>query len=137
MFDWGFWELVIIAVVALVVIGPERLPKVARIAGLWIGRARRTLSSVQDEIRRELKADELKAILDKQARSRPLETILEETIMGDRPAQDPASSRRTPSRERDQEATANVPSGSPSAGRATIPSQTGSGSDRDPRAGSE
>ena len=78
MFDMGFWELLLIGVVALVVIGPERLPKVARIAGLWLGRARRTLSSVQDEIRRELKADELKEILDKQARSRPLESILEE-----------------------------------------------------------
>ncbi|UHD18553.1 Sec-independent protein translocase protein TatB [Thiocapsa bogorovii] len=78
MFDMGFWELLVIGVVALVVIGPERLPKVARIAGLWLGRARRTLSSVQEEIRRELKADELKEILDKQARSRPLESILEE-----------------------------------------------------------
>jgi sec-independent protein translocase protein TatB len=86
MFDMGFWELMVIGVVALVVIGPERLPKVARIAGLWLGRARRTLSSVQDEIRRELKADELKEILDKQARSRPLESILEE----------PAKSTATP-----------------------------------------
>jgi sec-independent protein translocase protein TatB len=78
MFDMGFWELIVIGVVALVVIGPERLPKVARIAGLWLGRARRTLTSVQDEIRRELKADELKEIMEKQARVRPLETILEE-----------------------------------------------------------
>jgi sec-independent protein translocase protein TatB len=81
MFDIGFWELVVVGIVALVVIGPERLPKVARIAGLWLGRARRTLASVQDEIRRELKADELKEILDKQARSRPLETILEEPFI--------------------------------------------------------
>ncbi|CRI64557.1 Sec-independent protein translocase protein tatB homolog [Thiocapsa sp. KS1] len=80
MFDIGFWELVVIGVVALVVIGPERLPKVARIAGLWLGRARRTLASVQDEIRRELKADELKEILEKQARSLPLESILEEPV---------------------------------------------------------
>ncbi len=78
MFDMGFWEMVVIGIVALVVIGPERLPKVARIAGLWLGRARRTLASVQDEVRRELKADELKEIMEKQARSRPLETILEE-----------------------------------------------------------
>jgi sec-independent protein translocase protein TatB len=96
MFDMGFWELVVIGVVALVVIGPERLPRVARIAGLWLGRARRTLSSVQDEIRRELKADELKEILDKQARSRPLETILEEPrqrtevpVSGSDPARSP------------------------------------------------
>ena len=77
MFDVGFWELVLIAVVALVVIGPERLPKVARIAGMWLGRARRTLASVKEEIDRELKAEELKEILEKQARSNPLESILE------------------------------------------------------------
>lgn len=78
MFDVGFWELILISVVALLVIGPERLPKVARIAGLWVGRARRTLTSVKAEIDRELKADELKQILEKQARSNPLESILEE-----------------------------------------------------------
>jgi sec-independent protein translocase protein TatB len=77
MFDVGFWELILIGVVALLVIGPERLPKVARIAGLWVGRARRTLSSVKDEIDRELKAQELQEILKKQAQSNPLETILE------------------------------------------------------------
>jgi len=78
MFDVGFWELVLIGVVALLVIGPERLPRVARIAGLWMGRARRTLVSVKAEIDRELKAEELKEILAKQARSNPLETILDE-----------------------------------------------------------
>ena len=41
MFDIGFWELTIIGVVALLVIGPERLPRVARTAGLWLGRASR------------------------------------------------------------------------------------------------
>jgi sec-independent protein translocase protein TatB len=80
MFDIGFWELVLIAVIALLVIGPERLPRVARTAGLWIGRARRTLSSVKAEIDRELKTQELREILDKQSRSNPLETILEGDI---------------------------------------------------------
>jgi sec-independent protein translocase protein TatB len=93
MFDIGFWEMVVVGIVALVVIGPERLPKVARIAGLWLGRARRTLVSVQDEIRRELKADELKEILDKQARSLPLETILEEPF---RRAETPVTGADTP-----------------------------------------
>lgn len=97
MFDMGFWELLLIGVVALVVIGPERLPKVARIAGLWLGRARRTLSSVQDEIRRELKADELKEILDKQARSRPLETILEEPVKRTAKPASGTEAARTPS----------------------------------------
>lgn len=79
MFDVGFWELSLIALVALLVIGPERLPKVARTAGLWIGRGRRILSSVKADIEREIKAEELKEILDKQARSNPLEEIIEDT----------------------------------------------------------
>lgn len=77
MFDIGFWELLLIGLVALVVIGPERLPKVARVVGLWVGKARRTLGTVKSEIDRELKAQELQEILDKQARSNPLETIIE------------------------------------------------------------
>ncbi len=92
MFDVGFWELVLIAVVALVVIGPERLPKVARIAGMWVGRARRTLASVKSEIDRELKAEELKEILNKQARSNPLETLIEDPLKNEvKPAQRPAT----------------------------------------------
>jgi len=66
MFDFGFWELVLIAVVALLVVGPERLPGVARQAGLWIGRARRFMSSVRSDIEREIQAEELKEVLNKQ-----------------------------------------------------------------------
>ena len=79
MFDVGFWELSLIALVALLVIGPERLPKVARVAGLWIGRGRRMIGSVKADIEREIKAEELKEILDKQAQSNPLEEILGDT----------------------------------------------------------
>jgi sec-independent protein translocase protein TatB len=78
MFDIGALELLVISVVALIVVGPERLPTLARTAGLWVGRARRAFSAVKEEIDREIKADELKAILRKQAESNPLETILEE-----------------------------------------------------------
>ncbi|EGV30963.1 Sec-independent protein translocase protein tatB-like protein [Thiorhodococcus drewsii AZ1] len=78
MFDIGFTELLLIGVVALVVLGPERLPKVARVAGMWVGKARRTLTSVKQEIDRELKAEELKSILERQAQIDPLESILEE-----------------------------------------------------------
>jgi sec-independent protein translocase protein TatB len=66
MFDFGFWELVLIAVVALLVVGPERLPGVARQAGLWIGRARRFMNSVRSDIKREIQAEELKEVLNKQ-----------------------------------------------------------------------
>lgn len=60
MFDIGFSELLIIAVVALIVLGPERLPKAARFAGLWVRRARAQWYSVKDELERELAAEELK-----------------------------------------------------------------------------
>jgi sec-independent protein translocase protein TatB len=63
MFDIGFSELLVIAVVALVVLGPERLPKAARFAGLWVRRARAQWYSVKSELERELAADELKRSL--------------------------------------------------------------------------
>ena len=78
MFDIGFWEMMLVGVVALLVIGPKDLPRVARKAGLWVGRARRTLASVKSEIDREFKAQELQEILSRQAHSNPLERILED-----------------------------------------------------------
>lgn len=78
MFDVGFMELVLIGVVALLVIGPERLPKVARTAGLWLGKGRRFISSVKSDIEQELKAEELKRILAEQAKSNPVHDIIED-----------------------------------------------------------
>jgi sec-independent protein translocase protein TatB len=63
MFDIGFSELLVIAVVALVVLGPERLPKAARLAGLWVRRARAQWYSVKAELEHDLAADELKRSL--------------------------------------------------------------------------
>lgn len=63
MFDIGFSELLLVAVVALVVLGPERLPKAARFAGLWVRRARAQWYSVRAELERELEAEELKRSL--------------------------------------------------------------------------
>jgi len=60
MFDIGFSELVLIGVVALIVIGPERLPKVARTAGHLFGRFQRYVSSVKSDISREMELDELR-----------------------------------------------------------------------------
>lgn len=60
MFDIGFGELLLIGVVALVVLGPERLPKAARFAGLWVRRARNQWDSVKQELERELHAEEIK-----------------------------------------------------------------------------
>ena len=60
MFDIGFTELMVIAVVALVVIGPEKLPKVARTIGAYLGRLQRYVNDVKADINRELELDELR-----------------------------------------------------------------------------
>ncbi|RDE50751.1 MAG: Sec-independent protein translocase subunit TatB [Candidatus Accumulibacter meliphilus] len=62
MFDISFSEMILIAVVALVVIGPERLPKVARAAGHLLGRVQRYVSDVKSDISREMQLDELKKL---------------------------------------------------------------------------
>ena len=64
MFDVGFSEILVIGVVALVVIGPERLPTVARTIGALLGRAQRYFNEVKSEVSRELELDELKRMRD-------------------------------------------------------------------------
>lgn len=63
MFDIGFSELLIIALVALIVLGPERLPKAARFTGLWVRRARAQWYAVKSELENEIADDELKRTL--------------------------------------------------------------------------
>ena len=79
MFDIGFWELALIGVVALLVVGPDRLPGLARTVGLWVGRIRRYVSTVRDDIEREIQADELRRMLDKPDELNPLKEVIEET----------------------------------------------------------
>ena len=62
MFDIAFSELVVIGVVALVVIGPERLPRVARTAGHLLGRMQRFTRDVKSSIDREMQLDELRTL---------------------------------------------------------------------------
>ena len=59
MFDIGFWEMAFIGVVALIVIGPERLPGVARTVGHWVGKGRRMLNEVKTDIKKEIKEQDL------------------------------------------------------------------------------
>ena len=66
MFDMGFTELMLIGSVALVVIGPERLPGVARTAGKYVGRLKRFMTTVKADVEQELRADELRQILSDQ-----------------------------------------------------------------------
>ena len=60
MFDLGFSELLVIGVVALLVLGPERLPRAARFAGLWVRKARAQWYSVKSEFERELAAEDMR-----------------------------------------------------------------------------
>lgn len=60
MFDIGFFELLVVAVVALLVIGPEQLPGALRTAGLWIGRVRRALAQTRTELEQQLGADDIR-----------------------------------------------------------------------------
>ena len=66
MFDLGFWELLLIGTIALLVIGPERLPEVARTVGGWVGKLRRYVSSVRSDIDRELRTEELRKMMESQ-----------------------------------------------------------------------
>ena len=60
MFDIGFSELLLVGVVALVVLGPDRLPGAVRTASLWIGRIKRSFLSIKQEVEREIGADEIR-----------------------------------------------------------------------------
>ena len=60
MFDMGIWEITLIFVLLLVIVGPERLPKLARTVGLWVGKARSIVASVKAEVEQELKVEDLK-----------------------------------------------------------------------------
>lgn len=86
MFDVSFVELLVIGVIALLVIGPERLPGVARTVGLWVGKARAMVMDVKADIDRELREDELRRKLgldglDKDTKAlEDLKKILEESV---------------------------------------------------------
>lgn len=79
MFDFSFGEISLIAVVALLVLGPERLPRVARTAGALVRRARHSWQNVREEIERELQADELKRSLEE---ARQAATDLQQDLHG-------------------------------------------------------
>ena len=79
MFDVGFSELIMVGLVSLLVIGPERLPKVARLAGFWIGKTRSMVASVKAEIKQELQEEELRQIFKEQADLQEFHAALNET----------------------------------------------------------
>jgi sec-independent protein translocase protein TatB len=78
MFDIGFTEIILIAVVMLLVVGPERLPRIARTTGLWVGKVRGFMSTVKADIDRELATEELRKALAKQTAMPELEELIDE-----------------------------------------------------------
>ena len=101
MFDIGFSELVVIGLVALIVVGPERLPRVARTVGHLIGRLQRYVADVKADINREVELDELRKMRDSmQEAAASIETsvsaglskteeVLNRSITGELPAEAP------------------------------------------------
>jgi twin arginine-targeting protein translocase TatB len=65
MFDIGFWELFLVGLISLLVIGPQQLPKIARIIGFWLGKINQLSTQVKEELKEELHQEEITAILKK------------------------------------------------------------------------
>lgn len=95
MFDIGFWELMLVGVVALLVLGPDRLPEAARTAGLWVSRARRAVGALRTEIEREVELGELKR-LEREAKA-GLRHLVDETRASVRTLQATPEPRETES----------------------------------------
>jgi sec-independent protein translocase protein TatB len=80
MFDIGFSEMLVIAVIALIVLGPEKLPRVARTAGHLLGRMQRYVNDVKSDINREIELDELRKL---QKEMQDTAQSLEQTVRGE------------------------------------------------------
>lgn len=80
MFDIGFSEMIVIAVIALIVLGPEKLPRVARTAGHLLGRMQRYVNDVKADINREIELDELRKL---QKEMQDTAQSVEQTVKGE------------------------------------------------------
>lgn len=75
MFDIGFFEIILIGIIGLVVLGPERLPHAIRMTSAWVGKIRRASVAVKDELEREINAHEMKERIQKQMEEAGLDDI--------------------------------------------------------------
>ena len=78
MFDFGFWEIAIIGIITLIVVGPEKMPSLARKAGLYFGKFNKFLNKIKSDINEELKVDELKEELSMDQEKISLSEVVEE-----------------------------------------------------------
>jgi sec-independent protein translocase protein TatB len=60
MFDVGFWEFALIGIITLIIVGPERMPSIARKAGQYVGKVKRFIAKIQDDVSEELDVDQFK-----------------------------------------------------------------------------
>jgi sec-independent protein translocase protein TatB len=101
MFDVGFFELLVIGIIALLVLGPERLPGAIRMAGLTIGRIKRGFSDVKSQIEREIGADEIRQQLHNE---RVMSTLEDQAKQVDPPASNVKTDRHPAVTEAEQTA---------------------------------
>ncbi|RYY02530.1 MAG: twin-arginine translocase subunit TatB [Gammaproteobacteria bacterium] len=78
MFDIGFSELIVCAIVGLIVIGPERLPEAVRTVGLWVGRIKRSLRETREELERQVGMEDVRRQLHTEEMMRTLDNMQEE-----------------------------------------------------------
>ena len=79
MFDVGFWEFALIGVITLIVVGPERMPAIARKAGQYVGQVKKFVAKIQEDIGDELETDKLKEHLSLEDKDSNIVEILKET----------------------------------------------------------
>ena len=79
MFDVGFWEFALIGVIALIIVGPERMPGIARTAGKYAGKVKRFIAKIQDDVSEELEVDKLKEQLNAMDKDANIVEIFDET----------------------------------------------------------
>lgn len=115
MFDFSFGELVVLAVIALLVVGPDKMPELARTAGRWYGILRRTLTGVRAEMEQQLLLDDLRREADR------LRNLANEDLLAPPPAPPPSEEIPPPSSTRDESARPAVRSEGMVAPSAAIP----------------
>jgi len=93
MFDVGFWELVLVFVIGLLVLGPERLPRVARSVGQWIAHAKSIANRFQREIERELAIQDLQARYERERVKSPSPSPPASSETAAKPVEQPEESR--------------------------------------------
>ncbi len=79
MFDVGFWELSLIGIITLIIVGPKRMPEIAKEVGTYIGKVKRFIINIQDDISDELEIEKLKKHLNSMDKKSNILEVLDET----------------------------------------------------------